>query len=168
MIKSREWFWQIQEMGQGPDFVFIATFAPSDVEQLAAVVRNNLPHGFIRNQDFMDSHSRGESKVYDSYLDQHTHNRLVSMQAHGAQESIWYYGHIEVRDHQLMVQEILAGGMYGGTSLIIAVAQSPNVMMQSWKVAYDGYSWGEVAQGTSASSLLDYLQFSDEPDEPVE
>jgi hypothetical protein len=167
MIKSREWFWQIQDMGQGPDFVFIATFVSSDADRLAAVVRDNLSPGFVDNKDFIDSPRRSDSRIYDNYVDQHTHNRFVSRQEHGEQESIWYYGEIEVRDHQLMIQEVLAGGIYGGTSLIIAVSQSPNLMMKEWKVAYNGYSWGEVAQGSSALSLLDYLQFSDGPDETV-
>jgi hypothetical protein len=159
MSKKRDWFWQIQEMGQGPDYVFIATFDPSDAELLAEMVDHHLPPGFVHNQNFINSERRSSCVIYKNYLDQHTHERLVAMRKSGEQENIWYNGEIEVCNHQLIIENVLAGGIYGETKLVIAIAQSPDLRLQEWKVAYSGYSWGEVACGTSAASLLDYLQY---------
>jgi len=155
----RDWFWQIREIGQGPDFVFSATFDESDAERLARVVRQHMPPTFVHNTDFIDADRRGRSARYTSYLDQHTHARQVELRDSATQASIWYYGEIEVGDHQLIVNIVLLGSGYGETALIAAVAQSPDVTLQTWQVAYSGYAWGEVARGTSAASLLEYLQF---------
>ncbi len=160
MIKARDWFWKIKEIGQGPDYIFIATFDPSDAERLAKTVCQHLPPGFVRNENFINLHKRGSCLIYESYLDQHTHDRLTAMPDSAKRENIWYNGEIEVRDNQLIIENILAGGMYGETELIIAIAQSPDLTMQEWKVAYSGYAWGKVAGGTSAASLLDYLEYN--------
>jgi hypothetical protein len=161
MSKKRDWFWQIKEMGQGPDYVFIATFDPSDAKHLAEVVDYHLPSGFVHNQDFINSDRRSSCIIYKDYLDQHTYDRLVAMKEDGEQKNIWYNSEIEVCNHQFMIENVLAGGMYGETELMIALAKSPDLTLQEWKVAYSGYSWGEVACGTSAASLLDYLHYEE-------
>lgn len=160
MTKNREWFWEIEAMKKGPDFVFVATFSPSDTEKLARLVEDYLPAGFIKNEELSQFQNAGDAKVYHSYLDEHTYHRLIEMQETGNQENIWYYGEIEVRDHVLTIQQVLAGGMYKETSLILALAQASHLTWQAWKVIYGDASWGwnEAAQGHDASSLLAYLQ----------
>jgi hypothetical protein len=163
MMKNREWFWEIEEMKKGPDFVFLATFAPSDAEKLARLVADHLPSGFIENKEFSQFQNAGDVKVYHSYLDEHTYHRLIEMQETGNKENIWYYGEIEIRDHVLTIQQVLAGGMYKETPLIVALAQACNLTWQEWRIIYGDSSWGwsEAARGNDASSLLDYLHYSD-------
>lgn len=153
----REWFWQIEELRQGPDYVFLATFAPHQAQRLAQLVRQHVPPGFVPNTNFINPQRRDPCMVYASYLDQHTHERLVAMRANQTVENVYYSGEIEVRDHQLVIANILAGGPYGETPLLIALAQAPDLTLQEWVVGYNGYAWGEVARGNNAASLLTYL-----------
>ena len=155
MSKRRDWFWEIRAMGQGPDFHFLAEFEPSDAERLAAIVREQLPSGYRRNDDL--DHLRGASGFYDCYIDQHTLDRLSLMRESGVEESIWYHGEVEVRDNQFFANIFLTGSGYGETDLIAALTQSSELSLRYWRVAYGGYSWAEVASGTTAAELWNYL-----------
>jgi hypothetical protein len=158
MSKHRSWFWQIEEMGQGPDYVFIATFAESDAERLAAIAHRHLPSSYVYNSDFIHSERCRDCKVYASYLDRHTYDRLTQMKKSRKQENIYYSGEIEVCDRQFYIENVLAGGMYDETDLVIALAKAPDLTLQEWIVAYNGYSWGEIMRGLNAAELLAYLQ----------
>jgi hypothetical protein len=161
MSKYRSWFWQIKEMGQGPDYVFIARFAKSDAERLAAMVHQNLPSSYVYNSDFVYSNRCRDCNVYASYLDRHTFDRLTEMKKRKKQENIYYSGEIEVCDRQFRIENVLIGGMYDETDLVIAIAKAPDLTLQEWIVAYSGYSWGEVNRGSNAAELLTYLQYED-------
>lgn len=159
MRQSREWFWEIEQAGQGPDYIFTARFAAGEAEHLAGVVRAHLPPNFAPTPDFFDAQRRAAHTLYTHYLDQHTYDRLVAQQASASRENIWYYGEIEVCDHELTVRNILAGGRYGETGFILAVIQSAGLTVQAWQVAYGGdMGGGEIAQGSDAASLVAYLQ----------
>jgi hypothetical protein len=160
MSKQRNWFWQIEEMGNGPDYFFCATFDKSDTEHLAALVRQHLPSIYVQNTEQVfpgKAHCSG-CTVYESYCDQHTYDRALQMKQSGRQESIYYYAEIQVCDHQLCIDHVLSGGIYDDTALVIALAQSSDLTLNEWTIGYKGYSSGEVARGTSALSLLAYLQ----------
>ncbi|MEO0457619.1 MAG: hypothetical protein AAF152_13715 [Cyanobacteria bacterium P01_A01_bin.114] len=155
----REWFWKIEQLRQGPDYYFCATFEPTDAVNLAAIVRQNLPASFVHNETFVDAHDQQKHVIYDAYLDKRAYDKLVAMEKGGEPQNIWFLGSIKVRDHELFVSHMLAGVEYGETDLIVAIAQSPNLTLRKWRVSYggDGYASGEAASGASTTELLEYL-----------
>ena len=161
MSKQRSWFWQIEEIGNGPNYFFYATFDKSDAERLPILVRQHLPSIYVYTEEgfFPGNAHFSDCVVYERYCDQHTYDRALQMKKSGIQESIYYYAEIQVCDHQLFIDHVLSGGIYDDTALVIALAQSPDLTLNEWKVGYNGYSWGEVARGASSLSLLAYLQF---------
>lgn len=163
MRRQRDWFWRIKAIGQGPDYVFIATFAQANAENLAKLVQRHLPHGHVYEEDSVNHQYKCER--YASYIDTYTHKRLMDMRENGKRENFYYYGEITVCDHNLTIQHVLSGGAYGGTDLILALAQSTELTLHEWKVAYNGYSWGEVAKGTTSEELIDYLYWQELPDQ---
>lgn len=154
----RDWFWKIEEIRQGPDYIFIATFAEEDAENLARLVQQHLPPNFVEDNQSIKPEWRGNSHHYHLYLDRHTYQRLQTMRENNTQENIWYYAEIEVCDHELKLSNILAAGNYGETPLLAALASSSELTLKNWKVVYAGYTVGDVASGSSASSLREYLQ----------
>ena len=154
----RNWFWKIEEIRQGPDYIFIATFAEQDAENLARLVQQHLPPDFIEEDtQFIKPEWRGDCHYYHLYFDRHTYQRSQMMRENNTQENIWFYAEIEVADHELKLSNILAGINYGETPLLAALANSSELTLTNWKVVYAGYSVGDVASGSSASSLLEYL-----------
>ncbi len=165
MRKQRDWFWQIKETGQGPDYFLSATFGPSNAERLVAIVPQHLPAGFVPDEEFFVAQNRAKYRIYDCYIDQHSYNRLVALQEKGDELFLSYYGTIEVRDHELLISHY-CGFYYDEGELVMAIAESSDLTLQEWKVTYGGnlYAWGEVAGGTSAEELLDYLHWKELPD----
>ena len=160
MNKQRSWFWQIKEMGNGPDYFFCATFDKSDAERLAVLVRHHLPSIYVHDAErvFSGNAHFSDCVVCEHYCDQHTYNRALQMKKIGIQQNIYYFADIQVCDHQLAIYHGLSGGMYDDTTLVIALAQSPDLTLNEWKLGYNGYSLCEVARGTNALSLFAYLQ----------
>ena len=64
-------------------------------------MQQNLPPSYVHNTDFILPVHRGDCVVYESYLDQHTHSRLIKMEETGKKENIYNNGEIEVRNHKL-------------------------------------------------------------------
>ncbi len=82
MSKFHNWFWEIKECGQGPHYYFSATFAPSDAERLAALVRQHPLSGFehcyfvgkLINAPCGNSNTPGS---YDLYVDQSNYAEVM-------------------------------------------------------------------------------------------
>ena len=78
----QDWFWEIKECGQGPHYYFSATFAPSDAERLAALVRQYPLSGFehchfvgkLINAPCGDCNSPSS---YDLYVDQSNYAEVI-------------------------------------------------------------------------------------------
>ncbi|RCJ35625.1 hypothetical protein A6769_18430 [Nostoc punctiforme NIES-2108] len=74
MAIFQDWFWEIQECGQVPHYYFSASFASSDAERLAALVRQYPLSGFehchfvdkLINAPCGNSNTPGS---YDLYVD---------------------------------------------------------------------------------------------------
>ncbi|MEH2025352.1 MAG: hypothetical protein V7K62_17500 [Nostoc sp.] len=78
----QDWFWEIKECGQGTDYYFSASFAPSDAERLAALVRQHPLCGFehchfvgkLINAPCKDANTQGS---YDLYVDQSNYAEVM-------------------------------------------------------------------------------------------
>lgn len=151
----REWYWEVQQRGQGPDYFFVGRFDPSTVDRLGEVVHQNMPTTYVHNTRFSVSTRNRGCRSYTCYVDEHTYTRLASRRWWQG-ENIYYYGVIEVCDNELVFENVL-GVSYGETPLLVAVARSTDVVWQGWTIGYSGYSSGDVATGTSAAELLEYL-----------
>ena len=76
-------FWEIEECGQAPHYYFSATFAPSDAERLATLVRQHPLSGFehshfvgnLINAPCGDANCQGS---YDLYVDQSNYAEVMS------------------------------------------------------------------------------------------
>jgi hypothetical protein len=165
MRGQRDWFWQILETGKGPDCFFTATFDPSNAQRLAELVQRHLPDGFVRDEDFYTPQRRPKYMTYDSYLDSRTYNRMVAMRESGQEQVVSGVGEIEVRDHEFIISHY--DSFYDEKELVMTIAQSSDLMLREWKVTYGGnlYAWGELAKGTTAQELIDYLHWKELPDE---
>ncbi|MBE9001703.1 hypothetical protein IQ274_26715 [Nostoc sp. LEGE 12447] len=172
----QDWFWEINECGQGPHYYFNATFAPSDAKRLAALVRQHPLLGFehcnfvgkLINAPCGDANTPGS---YDLYVDQSNYAEVMS----GIQrdEPIVTVAHyvwqiIGVCDRKFGI-ECGYGGITGthnqaDTSLIMTLAQSPELTLVDWRVVSggDGYSSVFFRTGKSAAELLAYLQMRPE------
>lgn len=161
MPKFRDWFWQLEESGKGPDHFFSAAFDPNEAEVLANLVRQYLPSGFVSNNDFVEDHWRTDCQCYKSYRDQHTHDGLVAMRANGQQNNIYISSSIDICDHKLSIENMYARHEPDETEFLIAVVQSAGLTLQEWIVfaGGDGYNSVEVARGLNALSFLEYLQY---------
>lgn len=151
MNTSRPWFWSLKADGHGPDWIFHAVF--SDAEALAAAVREHMPGAFVRDVDFRDAGAKG----CVTYVDRHTHERLVQMRAAGEKAPIWYSGEISVEGATLLVRHVMSADLYDETALIVALAQRAGLGLGRWRVGYGGDFFGDVAQGEGAEGLLGYL-----------
>jgi hypothetical protein len=155
-MSRKRWHWQIDELGQGPDYVFKMEFAPP-AETLHALVARQLPRSYVTNDLAPRPPRFGHAASYSAYVDRNTYAQLRAMQISGVQKSLWFHGRIEVVDHRIIIRHVLAGGMYDETELILSLARSPELTLTSWQIAYAGYEWGDVAAGASAAELLEYL-----------
>ena len=162
MSEFRDWFWEITQLRQGPDYGFFATFDADDAEPLADLVRHHALPNFRHEADAKPSNSQICAN-HISYIDEHTYERVEAARVAGEEVSIWYYTHIEVCDCTLASSRILSGSQHPAqpqtdTGLIVALAQSPKLTLVEWKIVYNGYSYGLVESGASAEKLLAYLQ----------
>lgn len=158
--RFRPWFWALAAGGHGPDWHFFATFG--DAARLAAAVSRHLPPDFVRDVDFAgDTRERPTSR---RYVDQHTHDRLTEMRAAGAIQPIWYSGEIEVDGANLAVRHFGSADLYDETSLLLALARSPDLALGAWQITWGGDFVGDVARGEGAAALLAYLDAGDAGD----
>ena len=161
MSQLRHWFWEIEEKRQGPDYIFQATFETSEPTQLRDLVRQQpLPcfhHDPQAQPGFWE-----KCAVFDCYFDEHTYHRMEEGRRQGKAENIWYGTFIEVIDDRICIQRILSGSQeppqpMTETNLFLFLADSPLLTLTKWFIAYNGYSWGLVAEGENATSLRAYL-----------
>ena len=73
---------------------------------------------------------------------------------------------MSVCDNRLRIEQVLGGrsSTEVETDFILRLVRSKELTLHQWKIAYSGYSWGEVAQGTSTEELIDYLHLKDLPE----
>lgn len=169
MTTFRNWDWGIVECGQGPDDYFFATFAPSDANRLATLVRRHPLPGF-RYYQYIDGWCSLHRHVstHDLYLDVDSYPKVKENIWKAGQHNIWYYDSIAVCGSDLTIERGLGGlPEYGPieTTLLVALAQSAELTWDKWKVSHagDGYRSGDVAQGTTAAELLSYLSGDPNP-----
>ena len=160
----REWFWQLQAAGQGPDWYFVAGFAPAGAERLAAHVRGyRLPDfDHYRVVDGLCTRHQHHA-TSDLYADRASYPRLVANLAGGRPQNIWIYHAIEVCGPSLTIERGYGGypGLHGAaeTGLIVALASLPEITLVDWQVSYggEGYAPGQAMAGASGAELLAYL-----------
>jgi hypothetical protein len=161
----RDWFWQLQTTGQGPDWFLFATFAPATTDRLLTVVRQHPLPGFASYHVSNGPCSRHHhDSTYELYIDQRNYEQVVQSFNGRPSQNIWIYHTIAVCGNDLTLERGYGGypGMHGATetSLIVMLAAAPELTLVDWSVAYggDGYSSGQLASGTSAPELLAYLR----------
>ncbi|MGI8504602.1 MAG: hypothetical protein ACR2LR_26255 [Hassallia sp.] len=176
MSKFQNWFWEIQECGQGPHYYFNATFALSDAECLVALVRQHSLSGFVHCQ-FVGNlinapcgHGNYQG-AYDLYIDQYNYSEdFISLLESGKHRITCLHSQwniIGVCGNELGI-ECGYGGVTSthneiGTSLIVAIAQSSEVTLVDWQVNSGGEGYEPVAFGIgkSATELLAHLQIKE-------
>jgi hypothetical protein len=159
----RDWFWQIQASGQGPDWFLVASFAADDAGRLAALVAQQPLPGFARYQARAGAR-QGHRSDHDIYIDQVNYAVLAANLEGGRPQNIWVYHMIEVCGADLTLER-----GYGGypdahgtteTDLIRTLARQAELTLGEWSVGYggQGYPSGQVAAGSGAARLLAYLE----------
>lgn len=161
----RDWFWQLAAAAQGPDWLFTATFAPADTTRLALSVRQHPPPGFVYHRVASSAcHLHPQPHAYDCYVDAHNADALIANLAGQPARNLWVYHTIEVCGPHVSIERGYGGypGAHGPaeTSVIWMLAQAPDLSLATWEIAYggQGYQGGQLAQGTSATSLCAYLK----------
>ena len=162
----RDWAWELEEGGHGPDHCLIANFAPSDSKKLAQLVCQHPLPGFVLDQE-LNTHKLNQCTIYNVYVDQTTYAQLMANRESGQHKNIWIYSQIEVCDHQLIIERSFGvRGRQNEIELIEMLLQSPEVKLVDWKVigGGQGYSETQVATGVTAEELMNYLKAKPLPD----
>lgn len=155
----RDWYWQVQALGQGPDAVFSAGVQPPAGLDLASLVRTLMPPGFAPEPGHCAAdHGGADEQVY---VDRHTHERMLAMDAAGVRENLYHYGRIVVSPGRLHMENVLMGHHPAQTELLVALANVPGVVVEDWQIGHAGYSHGEVARGLGGPALMAYLAHGD-------
>ncbi len=149
----RDWVW-IRNDG-GPDAVFHARFTPEDAARLAAAVAAEPLPGFLP-VDEVDGLT---------YADEWTSEKLADQRRTGQRKNIWIFHQIRVTGSEVTVVRGYGGHPEGPcgateTALLGRLAGSPGLTLLDWEVRYEdaGEHLSPVAAGTSAASLLSFLQ----------
>lgn len=164
---SRDWFWQLQADGHGPDWFFFATFAPAGAERLSRLVREHPLPAFAQYRATNRLCRRHHhTSTFDLYVDQANYAGLVANLTGEQGRNIWIYHTIEVCGADITIERGYGGypGAHGAaeTGLIATLARSSELALTAWQVGYggEGYTGGSVASGASAAELLAYVQAS--------
>ena len=146
----------------GPDFIFQAAFLPTNA--LADAVRSfdfqHFSHYALQDQ-YCRQHSQTCS--YDIYVDRQNAERLIGNIEGRHTVNIWVYHSIEVCGESLSIERGYGG--YGDPfaseerALLRWLIDQPQLELQTWQALTggDGYAYTELARGSSAAELLDYL-----------
>jgi hypothetical protein len=164
-MSVRDWFWQLQASGQGPDWFLVASFAADDAGLLAALVAQQPLPGFARYQvrDGLCARHNHRSD-HDVYIDQTNYAALVANLAGSRPQNIWVYHTIEVCGADLSLERGYGGypDTHGAseTALIRYLARRPELTLGQWTIGYggQGYPPGQVAAGSGGAQLLAYLE----------
>ncbi len=150
MRNYRDWFWQLEASGLGPDHFIVVRFLPSQAETLLRVACQFMPIGFVA-----ESVSEGRRR----FIDQRTFEGLKSMLEVGATSNIYISSSIDVRDGILTIENTYARHEDGETAFLMAVLQSSDLSLQHWRVfaGGSGYDSIEVARGEGAALFVEYL-----------
>lgn len=150
MAYFRDWFWQLEASGLGPDHFIVLRFLPNQAETLLKVARQFLPVGFVTD---------GLADECQRFIDQRTFDALKSMRESGVRSNIYITSSIEIREGILSIENTYARHEDGETAFLIAVLQSSDLNLQHWRVfaGGSGYDSIEVARGEGAALFLEYL-----------
>ncbi len=151
MALFRDWFWQLEATGLGPDHFVIVRVLPNQAEILLRVACHFMPVVFVA-EDLADGCQR--------FIDQRTYDSLNSMQKAGVVSNIYISSSIEIREGILSIENTYARHEDGETAFLIGLLQSSDLSVQDWRVfaGGSGYDSIEVARGDSAASFLEYLK----------
>lgn len=153
----KKWYWELTQKGVGPDYIFTAQFHIDDGVSLAQLVKRYLPAEYVVNTAKPPSPHAKKCGTYASFLDQHTHDRLLQQQATGTTENIYYSGEIDVCGAQFTIFHTLASGLYDETDMILALADDPALTLIFWSIDYSGDQRVFIKKGRSRNTLLAYL-----------
>ena len=151
MVTFRDWFWQLEESGLGPDHFIVVRFLPSQGETLLRVARQFMPVGLV---------AEGLADDGQRFIDQRTFESLKSMLESGVAGNIYISSVVEIRDDSLILENTYSRHEVGETAFLIAVFQSEGLTVHDWRVfaGGGGYDSIEVAGGEDAVSFLEYLK----------
>ena len=151
MAHLRDWFWQLEASGLGPDHFFAVRFMPNQAKLLLQVARQFMPIGFVA-EDLSDSGQR--------FTDQRTFDALNSMRKSGIQSNIYITSSIEICDANVSIENSYARHEEGETAFLVALFRAEGLTVQDWRVfaGGSGYDSIEVARGDSAALFLEYLE----------
>ncbi|MFB2970456.1 hypothetical protein ACE1CD_15905 [Aerosakkonema sp. BLCC-F183] len=162
LLMVLNWFWEIELNRAGPDYLFLATFKPSEGLQLAEEVRQQPLPGFkhytaTNSPCWLHNHNAS----YDLYMDEYHYEQLVANIEGKNAANIWIYNIITVCGCDLKIERGYGGSLGGEveTDLILKLSHSPNLTIVKWAVVCggNGYNYTDMATGTSTAELLDYL-----------
>ncbi len=167
---SDDWFRELEAAGKGPDWCFSAAFAPGSAAALAAAFRARAPQGFTL-YEARAAHCPIHMRLcdYGMYIDQQQHAAMVANIEGLSAENIYIYHTMQACQNDLHIVRGYSGypGQHGPeeTRMIHALAQTPELTLQSWKISSGGmgYPFEILAQGTAASTLLRYLNQTSQP-----
>ena len=161
---KRNWFWEIESTGKGPDYYFFASFAPVNAMQLAECVSQLSPKGYKHYQAVNLPCSRHRHITdYDLYIDENNYDKVITSIKEQSSENNWVYHTIEVCEHDLTIMRV-----YGGypeflgdaeTDLLIILTREPKLRLVKWSIVFGGLGFksDEIASGRSSKDLYAYL-----------
>ncbi len=157
MPSFRDWFWQLEASGFGPDHFFVARFESGFAGRLLSVVRDLMPMDFVSEGEASNAL---QSNGVQLFVDQHTFDALQTMQKTGVRSNIYIGSSIEVRDETLSLENTYSRHEVDETKFLLAVVLSADLMVKDWRVfaGGSGYDSIEAARGEDAVSFLEYLK----------
>jgi hypothetical protein len=161
LVQFRDWFWELEASGLGPDHFFVAQFVPNPSNHLLPVVQQFMPTGFVSETRILSNDSQIGSQ---RFIDQHTFDALKMMQETGIRNNIYISSSVEVHDETLGLENTYSCHEDGETAFLIAVFQSENLTVQGWRVFAGGSGFDsiEVARGQNAVSFLEYVKLENQ------
>jgi hypothetical protein len=150
MSSLKDWFWQLEASGLGPDHFVVVRFLPNQAA-LLQVARQFIPVGFV---------AEGVFEGCQRFIDRRTFEALNSIRESGVVSNIYVSSSIEVCDANLSIENTYARHEDGETAFLVAVFLAKSLTLQNWRVfaGGSGYDSVEVGRGDSAASFLAYLQ----------
>lgn len=162
MTSQPVWFRELESAGKGPDWIFSASFAPENGQQLGELFRALLPHGFTSyraQQRQCSIHSR--SCDYDLYIDDHQAETITALLEDRLQQNVYIFHTIQLCGNELQLVRGYGGypGQHGDeeTRCIHTLAQVPT--LTDWSISYggDAYPFETWRQGMGSTELLKFL-----------
>jgi hypothetical protein len=161
MFQFRDWFWELEASGLGPDHFFVVQFVPNPSNHLLPVVQQFMLTGFVPETRIMSTHEQIGSQ---RFIDQHTFDALKTRRETGIRTNIYISSSVEVHDETLSLDNTYSRHEDGETAFLIAVFQSTNLTVQGWRVFAGGSGFDsiKVARGQNAVSFLEYVKLANQ------